>query len=104
MTPMMGADGQIYAVGQGPVAVSGFSSEGDAESLTEGVPTTGRIPNGALVEREVAGDFDQMESLVLELKNPDFTTAIRVVDAINAFSTKRYGGKVAEERIFRTIA
>jgi flagellar P-ring protein precursor FlgI len=104
MTPMMGADGQIYAVAQGPVAVSGFSSEGDAESLTEGVPTTGRIPNGALVEREVAGDFDEMDSLVLELKNPDFTTAIRVVDAINAFSAKHYGGKVAEERDFRTIA
>ena len=59
MTPLMGADGEIYAVAQGPVAVSGFSSEGDAESLTEGVPTAGRIPNGALVEREVQGDFDE---------------------------------------------
>jgi flagellar P-ring protein precursor FlgI len=104
MTPLMGADGQIYAVAQGPVAVSGLSSEGDAESLTIGVPTTGRIPNGGMVEREVAGDFDHLDSLVLELKNPDFTTAMRVVDSINAFAAKHYGGKVAEERDFRTIA
>lgn len=103
MTSMMGADGQIYAVAQGPVAVSGFSTEGDAESLTEGVPTTGRIPNGGLIEREVEGDFDEMEGLVLELKNPDFNTAIRVVDAINAFAAERYGAKVAFERDFRTI-
>ena len=104
MTSMIGADGQIYAVGQGPVAVSGFSTEGEAESLTEGVPTTGRIPNGALVEREVPGGFDRLESLVLELKNPDFNTAIRVVDAINAFAAAHYGAKVALERDFRTIA
>ena len=103
MTSMMGADGEIYAVAQGPVAVSGFSSEGDAESLTEGVPTTGRIPNGALVEREVQGDFDELDGLVLELKNPDFITAIRVVDAINAYAAGRYGGEVAFERDFRTI-
>ena len=103
MTSMMGADGEIYAVAQGPVAVSGFSSEGDAESLTEGVPTTGRIPNGAMVEREVLGDFDELDGLVLELKNPDFTTAIRMVDAINAYAARHYGGKVAFERDFRTI-
>ncbi len=104
MTPLMGADGQIYAVAQGPVAVSGFSTQGDAESLTEGVPTTGRIPNGALVEREIAGGFADLDSLVLELKNPDFTTAIRVADAINAFAKERYGADVALEQDYRTIA
>jgi flagellar P-ring protein precursor FlgI len=103
MTPLMGADGEIYAVGQGPVAVSGFSTEGDAESLTEGVPTTGRIPNGAVVEREVSGDFLEMGQLVLELSNPDFSTAIRVVDAINAYASGRYGESVAYERDYRTI-
>ncbi len=103
MTSLMGADGEIYAVGQGPVAVSGFSSQGDAESLTEGVPTTGRIPNGALVEREVAGPFNDIGRLVLELKNPDFDTAVRVADAINAYAAVNYGGKVAFERDYRTI-
>ncbi len=103
MTSLMGADGQIYAVGQGPVAVSGFSSQGDAESLTEGVPTTGRIPNGALIEKEVEGGFLEMRDLVLELKNPDFNTVIRMVDAINAYAARRYGRKVAIERDYRTI-
>jgi flagellar P-ring protein precursor FlgI len=103
MTSLRGADGQIYAVAQGPVAVSGFSSEGEAESLTEGVPTTGRIPNGALVEKEVAGGFSEMQDLVLELKNPDFNTAIRIVDAINAYASRRYGRRVAAERDYRTI-
>ena len=68
------------------------------------MPTTGRIPNGALVEREVQGDFDQLGGLVLELKNPDFNTAVRVVDAINAYAASRYGTRVAFERDFRTIA
>lgn len=103
MTSLMGADGQIYAVGQGPVAVSGFSSQGDAESLTEGVPTTGRIPNGGLVERQVPGAFDDLPALVLELKNPDFGTALRVVDAINAYTSRRYGTLGAVEEDFRTI-
>jgi flagellar P-ring protein FlgI len=55
LTPLIGADNQIYAVGQGPLAVAGFASGGKAETLTQGVPTTGRIPNGALVEREAPG-------------------------------------------------
>ena len=103
MTSLVGADGETYAVAQGPVAVSGFSSQGDAESLTEGVPTTGRIPNGALVEKEVDGGFREMSQLVLELKNPDFNTVIRMVDAINAYAGRRYGKKVAYERDYRTI-
>ena len=103
MTSLMGADGQIYAVAQGPVSVSGLSTEGDAESLTIGVPTTGRIPNGGLVEREVAGAFAELEGLVLELTNPDFNTTIRIVDAINAYTIARYGREAAFERDFRTI-
>jgi flagellar P-ring protein precursor FlgI len=103
MTPLSGADGQVYAVGQGPIAVSGFASSGEAESLTEGVPTTGRIPNGALVEREVPGTFGEIRALVLELKNPDFNTAVRVTDAINAHASSRYKMKVAQEQDFRTI-
>lgn len=102
-TPLTGADGRVYAVGQGAIAVSGFSSSGDAENLTQGVPTTGRIANGALVERQTRGQFSDIQDLVLELRNPDFGTAINVTDAINAFAIQRYGRAVAEERDLRTI-
>lgn len=102
-TPMTGADGRVYAVGQGAIAVSGFSSSGDAENLTQGVPTTGRIANGALVERQTRGQFSDIQDLVLELRNPDFGTAVNVTDAINAYAIQRYGRAVAEERDLRTI-
>lgn len=102
-TPLTGADGRVYAVAQGPLAVSGFSSSGDAESLTQGVPTTGRIANGALVERQTRGQFQDIGNLTLELRNPDFGTAINVTDAINAFALERYGRPVATERDLRTI-
>ncbi|MBO0660947.1 flagellar basal body P-ring protein FlgI [Jiella sp. CQZ9-1] len=103
MTPLYGADGEIYAVAQGSVAVSGFTSEGDSEKLTQGVPTSGRIANGALVEREVPGSFNDSGRLSLELFNPDFKTAIRVVDVINDFAVKRWGIAVAQEEDLRTI-
>lgn len=102
-TPLTGADGRVYAVGQGPLAVSGFSSSGDAENLTQGIPTTGRIANGALVERQTRGQFSDITDLVLELRNPDFGTAVNVTDAINAYAIQRYGRAVAEERDLRTI-
>ena len=104
MTPLSGADNQIYAVAQGPLAVSGFSSVGKAETLTQGVPTTGRIPNGALIEREGPGRFADEKVLVLELRNPDFKTAVRVADAINTFTQQRYGVQVARENDLRTIS
>lgn len=83
MTPLNAADGEIYAVAQGPVLVSGFSAEGEAASVTEGVPTAATIPNGARVERELAFDFREMKNLRLTLRAPDFTTAARVESAIN---------------------
>lgn len=84
MTPLNAADGQIYSVAQGPILVSGFSATGDAGSVTEGVPTTGTIPNGARVERELPFDFTTMKSVKLSLRSPDFTTASRIEAAINA--------------------
>ena len=99
----MGADNQIYAVAQGPLAVTGFASQGKAETVTQGVPTTGRIPNGALVEREAPGRFADEKVLVLELRNPDFNTAVSVADAINAYTQQRYGMKVAREDDLRTV-
>ena len=83
MTPLNAADGQIYAVAQGPVLVSGFQAEGDAAQVTEGVPTTGTIPGGARIERELAFEFGTMSRIRLALRSPDFTTAERVESAIN---------------------
>ncbi|MCB5410846.1 flagellar basal body P-ring protein FlgI [Pseudogemmobacter faecipullorum] len=83
VTPLSGADGNIYAVAQGPVAVSGFSVRGQAASVTEGVPTVARIENGAIVEREIEFSLNAMSSVRLALRNPDFTTASRMADAIN---------------------
>ncbi|TDQ29603.1 flagellar P-ring protein precursor FlgI [Phyllobacterium brassicacearum] len=102
MTPLAAADGQTYAVAQGNMIVSGFTASGDASTLTQGVPTSGRIPNGALVEKEVAGNFGQDE-LVVELQDPDFTTAVRITDTINAFARRRYNQPVAKERDSKSI-
>jgi len=83
VTPLLGADGEVYAVAQGPVAVSGFSAQGQGASVTRGVPTAGRISAGAIVEREIQFSLAELPVLRLSLRNPDFTTAQRVATAIN---------------------
>ncbi|WP_085904337.1 flagellar basal body P-ring protein FlgI [Kiloniella majae] len=83
VTPLMGADGEVYAVGQGPIAINGFSAAGNAETITRGVPTVGRISNGAIVEREIDFDLKELQSVKIALKNPDLTTARRIAQAIN---------------------
>ncbi len=85
VTPLLGADGEVYAVSQGQVAVGGFQTQGDAETVTKGVPTSGRIASGGIIEREVEYDISGMTNVKLTLRNPDFTTARRVSQAINAF-------------------
>jgi flagellar P-ring protein precursor FlgI len=85
VTTLFGADGQIYAVGQGPVAISGFSASGAAESVSRGVPTAGRIANGAIVEREIGFSLASEHTLRLSLHNPDLTTASRIATAIDAY-------------------
>ncbi|MEJ0027509.1 MAG: flagellar basal body P-ring protein FlgI [Rhizomicrobium sp.] len=92
VTSLFGADGQIYALGQGPVAIGGFTASGDAASVTRGVPTAGRISNGAIVEREITFNLGAQHSLRLSLRNPDLTTATRIASAVNAYM----GGGVAE--------
>jgi flagellar P-ring protein precursor FlgI len=104
MTPLSGADNQIYAVAQGPIAVSGFSTTGKAETLTQGVPTTGRIANGALVERNAPGKLADETVIVFELRNPDFSTAVSIADVINGHMQERYGIKVARENDLRTVS
>lgn len=83
MTPLNAADGQIYAVAQGTVIAGGAEAEGDAARIVQGVPTSGVIPSGARVEREVSFDFNALSTIRLALREPDFTTAARIEAAIN---------------------
>lgn len=84
MTPLNAADGEIYAVAQGSIIAGGVAAEGQAETVTQGVPTAGVIPAGARVEREISFTMDGLTSIRLALRNPDFTTAARIERAINA--------------------
>lgn len=103
MTPLVAADGQAYAVAQGPISISGFSASGTAEKLSEGVPTAGRIANGALIEHELEGEFNALTSIVLQIRNPDFATAVGISDKINEYSKGRFGEAIAAEQDFRTV-
>lgn len=103
VTPLTGGDGQVYAVAQGPVQVSGLDVQGEGAQLTEGVATAGRIPNGALVERRVPGSLEALDRIVLELNNPDYRTAARIADAVNAYAQDRWGRRIAAERDLRTV-
>nr|Q2RQE9.2 RecName: Full=Flagellar P-ring protein; AltName: Full=Basal body P-ring protein; Flags: Precursor [Rhodospirillum rubrum ATCC 11170] len=85
VTPLIGADGEVYAVAQGQAQIGGYAVQGQSASVQKGVPTSGRIPNGALVEAEVPFNLSAMESVKISLRNPDFTTARRIAQAINAF-------------------
>jgi len=93
MTPMRGIDGEVYAIAQGAMAVSGFGANGkDGSRISVNVPSSGRIPNGATVEREVQSNFAQTPNVVLNLNTPDFTTAARLAEGIN----KKLGDGTAE--------
>ena len=85
VTPVLGADGEVYAVAQGQLAVGGFAAAGNAETITKGVPTSARIANGGIVEREVKFELANLKSVKMTLRNPDFTTARRIAQAVNAF-------------------
>ena len=98
MTPLQAPEGSIYAVAQGSVAISGFEAKGQNETVTHGTPTAGRIPGGAMVEREAPAIPNGVDRLHLELKNPDFATAVSIVDAINRYARESFGKKLARER------
>jgi flagellar P-ring protein precursor FlgI len=100
VTPLLGADGEVYAVAQGTVATGAIAARGAAASVTRGVPTAGRIANGATVEREIAFRFAQGEQIRLSLRNPDLTTARRMAAAIN----RATGAQVAQATDPRTVA
>jgi flagellar P-ring protein precursor FlgI len=83
VTPLLGADGEVYAVAQGPVVVGSFQAAGQAQSISSGVTTQGRVPGGGLVEREVPVSLRNVDAIRLTLRAPDFTTAIRIEEAVN---------------------
>ena len=85
VTPLLGADGNVYAVAQGSLAIGGFQAEGEAAKITRGVPTNGRIANGAIIEREIEFALNRLGQLRLALRNADFTTAKRIASAVNDF-------------------
>jgi flagellar P-ring protein precursor FlgI len=85
VTPLLGADGNVYAVAQGSLAIGGFQAEGDAAKIVRGVPTVGRISNGAIIEREIEFALNRLVQLRLALRNADFTTAKRIAAAVNDF-------------------
>src|ERR1700742_4502454 len=92
VTPLLGADGNVYAVAQGSISINGFQAEGAAASITRGVPTVGRIANGAIIEREIEFALNRLPNVRLALRNGDFTTAKRIAAAVNDF----LGAKSAE--------
>ena len=84
LSPLKGADGQVYAIAQGELIVGGLGAEGEGgSSITVNIPSAGRIPNGAIVERSIANSFSQGTHLTFNLNRPDFTTARRVAESIN---------------------
>jgi len=85
VTSLVAADGEVYAVSQGPLAVGGFEASGRGATVTQGVPTSARIPNGAIVERSVRFSLADMRTLTVALRNQDFTTASRMATSINSF-------------------
>ena len=100
VTPLVGADGEVYAVAQGPVAVGGVSAGGAGAEISKGVPTNGRIASGAIIEREISFDLQGLDTLRISLRNPDFTTARRIAQAINSF----VGGPIAQSRDSATVS
>ena len=83
LTPLKGADGKVYAMAQGPLSIGGFAAGGGGASVQKNHPTAGRIPNGATIEREIPLSLNAKKQIHISLRNPDFTTVVRAVDAVN---------------------
>ncbi len=98
-TPLTGADGHVYAVAQGSLIISGYEAGGQAASVSKGVPTAGKIPNGGTVEREIAFPLNELDLVRLSLNNPDFSTAQKVVESIE----ERFGEGAAKALDLATV-
>jgi hypothetical protein len=95
VTPLLGADGEVYAVAQGQLAVSGFTAQGaSGTTITKGVPTSGRISSGAIIEREIEFELAAMKNVNIALRNPDFTTARRIAVSINSLLGSNFAALV----------
>lgn len=103
VTPLLGADGEVYAVAQGPVATSSISAVGKGTSVTRGVPTAGRVSNGAIVEREIPFSLAQLGAMRLSLKNPDFTTATRIANTVNEFLHAKSAQAISPSSVVLTM-
>ena len=99
LTPLYGADGQVYAAAQGPLTLGGYSEGGGANSKQVNHPTTGRIPGGGLVERDSSLDLRSLERISLLLNDPDFRTAGQVVDAIDREVDKHVAHAIDSRRV-----
>ena len=104
VTPLLGADGNVYAVAQGSLAISGFQAEGAAAKITRGVPTVGRIANGALIEREIEFNLNRQSQLRMALRNPDLTTAKRIAAAINDYVGSQSAEPIDQSTVVITLA
>ena len=102
MTELIGADAETYALAQGSLLTGGFDARGAAEAVTAGVPSVAQLQGGAIVER--APPAGLLPTLTLSLRAPDFGTAVRVTDAINATALQRFGEPVASEIDAGTVA
>src|SRR5690606_2196385 len=103
VTPLLGADGNVYAVAQGSLAIAGFQAEGEAAKIVRGVPTVGRIANGAIIEREIDFQLNRMDKVRLALRNADSTTAERIAAAINAFMGSATAGPLDQSTVQLTL-
>ncbi len=85
VTPLLGADGEVYAVAQGPISSSGFTAGGEGDSIVQNIPTQARIAGGAIIEREIDFSLEELQTVRLSLRNPDFTTARRIEGVVNGY-------------------
>jgi flagellar P-ring protein FlgI len=103
MTPLVAANGEAYAVAQGSVTINGFKAQGKATTVTQGIATTGRVPAGAIVEKDNVADINSVPHFTFQLQNPDFATAHHIANQVNAFAKKAFDLEIAEVVDFRSI-
>jgi flagellar P-ring protein FlgI len=103
VTPLLGADGNVYAVAQGSLAIAGFQAEGEAAKIVRGVPTVGRIANGAIIEREIEFALNRLPNVRLALRNADFTTAKRIAAAVIDFLGVKTAEPIDPSTVQRTL-
>ncbi|MEA1938795.1 MAG: flagellar basal body P-ring protein FlgI [Pseudomonadota bacterium] len=103
VTPLLGADGEVYVVAQGSVATGSFSASGDGSQVVKGVPTSGRIASGGIIEREIDFQLAGLDEMRLSLRNPDFTTARRIATTINRQMGQNIATAKDPANVFLTI-